>query len=384
VTIESQKIVDVDRFNVISTAGVRVIDLGNGAIIPGLVNAHTHLEFSDLESPLGQPGINFTDWIRLVVSSRSETSDRQTKTDAIAKGLSESFRAGVWAIGEIATSPFRIDDYISKHDRQALLLLFEQLGQDVSILPQREAALTLFLDQQTDDDRERLFGASPHAPYSVHPKLLEQICRQAIAANRPLAMHVAETQAERELLEQQTGDFVSLLQDFGAWNPNSFGTGNSIADILTVLSRAPRSLIIHGNYLTDMELDLIADRSDRMSIVYCPRTHHYFGHPDYPIEAMLERGILVGIGTDSRASNPDLDLFLELKHVAREFRQLDPHAILEMGTLNGAKALGISRRQGSLTVGKQAAMSFVSDPSGFDESPFDWMFSDGSTCTPIE
>ena len=383
VTVCQNKIVAVDPFD--SAKATRVVDLGNGAIIPGLVNAHTHLEFSDLESPLGVPGIGFTDWIRLVVSGRNETSQRQSKTAAIEQGLKESIGAGVWTIGEIATSPFRLGDYRTAHEQQTIMMFLEQLGQSESTLPAQQESLAEFLGQQSETDPSRLFGASPHAPYSVQPGLLRQICRQSIAKNRPVAMHLAETLAERELLESQTGEFVSLLQDFGAWNPESFRSDFSIAEIIASLSQASRSLVIHGDYLNDSELDLNALHADRMSVVYCPRTHAFFGHENYPLESLLKRGIRIAVGTDSRASNPDLNLFDELKHVANTFGRLDRSLILEMGTLGGANALGLERDLGSLSVGKRAAMSFVSDTGeSSGDSPFEWMFSPNTRCRPID
>lgn len=368
-----------------------LVDLGDGAIIPGLVNAHTHLEFSDLKSPLGQPGINFTDWIRLIVAQRTQ-SNREfdsnsmvtKKAAAIADGMEQSFESGVWTIGEISTLPFLPGDLASR--RHMLLICFlEQLGQDESLLDQKQNELaTFFANQSQTDAGNVMYGSSPHAPYSVSQRLLRQMCRQSTSAGRPVAMHLAETLVERELLEHRTGDFVQLLKDFGAWNAASFENGLSINDTIKVLATAPRSLIVHGNYLSDAEMETISANSSRMSIAYCPRTHHFFGHSDYPLEPLLRRGINVCLGTDSRASNPDLDLFKDAKHVARSFSQLDPAILLKMATLNGAIALDAGQASGSLSAGKRPALNFVTHPnSGLEESPLDWMFDIESNCSPL-
>ena len=396
VVVDGRKILSISSFtnalDWVSDANCQVVEMGDGAIIPGLVNAHTHLEFSDLEQPLGQPGINFTDWIRLIVAQRNEsnqssdsTGDSSRKKAAINRGIDESFDSGVWAIGEIATMPFELKDYQNRRHNMLLMCFLEQMGFDESLFPEKEHDLAAFLTQATDVDSETVqFGASPHAPYSVGPGLLRQICRQSTAAGRPVAMHLAETLVERELLERQTGEFVRLLQDFGVWDPDSFAKGFSVQGSLNVIAGAPLSMVVHGNYLSGSELDFIAAKSARMAIAYCPRTHQYFGHADYPLEKMLKRRINVCLGTDSRASNPDLDLFAEAKHVANTFSEVDPRLILEMATLNGATALGVSGDYGSLTAGKKPALCFVTHPdSGFGKSPYDWLFADESKCSPL-
>ena len=229
-------------------------------------------------------------------------------------------------------------------------------------------------------------GISPHAPYSVHPQLLDLIGERAKEYKVPLAMHLAETTAERDLLEHRTGPFVDLLQDFGIWDESSFHPTRSILDYLTTLANASRSLVIHGNYLNDHEIDFVASVADKMSIVYCPRTHHYFNHAEYPLETLLRAGICVAVGTDSRASNPDLNLFEELKFISQSFPTISAHDILRLGTVNGATALGIDRYRGSISVGKRAALSFLPCPTGIsaDADPFEWMFDDAVSCLPLD
>ena len=396
VIVDENEILTVGQFSTaqktVSMNQAQILDLGDGAIIPGLVNAHTHLEFSDLEQPLGQPGISFTDWIRKIVGRRNESNQEsdlggQTnkKSRAIKLGIEESRASGVWAIGEISTLPYQRSQYQGLRSNMTMLCFLEQLGRDETTFNQKRIELEKFLQQPSPTDNTAVhFGCSPHAPYSVAPGLLNQMCRQSVAAGRPVAMHLAETLIERELIEHQTGEFVALLQDYGVWNPDSFNNGLSIAETIEVLASAPRSLIVHGNYLSDTELDIVAGNSDRQSIVFCPRTHDFFRHSVYPLEKMLERNINVCLGTDSRASNPDLDLFKEAKHVASSFSQLDPKLIFKMATLGGAIALGINHSHGNLAVGKTLALSFVSHPNAAtDQSPFEWMFDIKSTCTPL-
>jgi cytosine/adenosine deaminase-related metal-dependent hydrolase len=167
-------------------------------------------------------------------------------------------------------------------------------------------------------------------------------------------MHVAESTEELQLLRDGTGPFQELLNERSMWDVEAIPRGSRPLDYLRILSIAPRALVIHGNYLDAEEHAFLAANVDRMSLVYCPRTHAYFKHPTYALPLLLERGVRVALGTDSRASNPDLDLFAEMRHVATSFSHIDPQTVLRMGTLAGAEALGRDAEVGSITPGKFA------------------------------
>ena len=353
-------------------SGIR--DLGDVALVPGLINSHAHLEFSDLRKPLGNPGIPFTDWIRLVVGSRTARST--PKSEAIRIGLRESFDSGTWVVGEIATSPLNIDDYEPLASSHLIQIFLEQLGRDEATFADKRKTLDAIL-------RNPIGHTSPHAPYSTHPDLVKQICDQASAVGRTVAMHLAETEAEIELLENQSGPFVKLLQELGVWDPTTFNPRTTIFEFLTKLSAAPRALVIHGNYLTSKELDLIASNRGRMSVVYCPRTHDFFRHASYPLDRINERNIRVVVGTDSRASNPDLALWQELVVIAQKHPSVEWNAVLKMATLDAALALGIESQYGSIEVGKKAALSLVKN-TGSSTNPIEsWIFDANSRCVPV-
>ena len=365
----------------------RTIDLGNVAIVPGMVNAHTHLEFSQLEQPLGQPGIKFTDWVRLVVGQRSD-ADPSTKHHSIVAGIQESFQAGVWAVGDIATDPVGEESYlVDQHKTPVHTTVFlEQLGRKAELLEQQRSQLDVHLLKNGLVPVSFTCGASPHATYSVTWALHDQICAAAKTHNSLVAMHVAETLAERQLCDSLTGDFVDLLQGFNAWDPKTFVPRRSIKGFLGRLSQAPRSLVVHGNYLDSDELDLV-QRNKNMSIVFCPRTHQFFQHTPYPLQEMLDRGINVAVGTDSRASNPDLNLFADLQLIAVDFPELSAMDVLKLGTQNGALALGREDELGTLAVGKQAAISYVSNedfntPQAVAKVD-KWLFDSKSRCAPV-
>ena len=345
-------------------------DLGHVAIVPGLVNAHTHLEFSRLPKPIPTTG-RFTDWIRSVVKYRREHPD--IVAEAIRAGIEESLRCGTTLIGDIATTGWSMDDYLGGDFsgvvfQELLGLTDERVASQLEVARRTVAAEFQKVDpyrrtphpnplpskaRGEGTGKETRFastlnpqpstlnpsiGLSPHAPYSVHPELLREAIALARRSSLPVAMHLAETEAELELLADGTGEFRELLTEFGLWREGLFGGGTRPMQYLTVLAESPAALIVHGNYLDDEELRFLAVRP-HMTLIYCPRTHAAFGHREHPWRRLREWGGSVAIGTDSRASNPDLSVFAELQFLAERHPDVSHLELLELATTNGRHAL---------------------------------------------
>jgi aminodeoxyfutalosine deaminase len=335
----------------------RVEDLGSVAILPGFVNAHTHLEFSDLDGPIGRPGMRLVDWLGSVIRHRAGASDKspQAKIAAIARGLQECLRQGVTTIGEITQPGMAREAYLAWPVGGTIFLEM--------IAPRADRFETALqaAEQHVHSIGQWHPGYSPHAPYTVHPELLSRIVGLAAQRGLPLAMHLAESSEEIEFLRDGRGPFRDLLESRGVWDPAARPPGGRPMAELHQLARAPRALVIHGNYLDDEEIAFLGSQP-RMTAVYCPRTHAWFGHAAYPLEKLLAAGVNVALGTDSRASSPDLSLLAEMRHVAREFPALRRAAILELGTLGGARALGLDSQFGTLEAGKRANLAAVAMP----------------------
>ncbi len=139
------------------------------------------------------------------------------------------------------------------------------------------------------------------------------------------------------------------------------------------MSKVSRSIVIHGNYLDDEEIRCLAAYRDRMSVVYCPRTHAYFRHERYPLAGMLDVGVRVALGTDSRASNPDLDLRQEMRYVI-DHHGVVPSDALKMGTLEGARALGQMNRRGTIANEKFADLAIIQLPNRSATDPHELLF----------
>jgi cytosine/adenosine deaminase-related metal-dependent hydrolase len=307
-------------------------DLGDVALLPGLVNAHTHLEFSDCRQPIGAPGTTLPEWIGQVIAARSETT-AEGKQAAIEQGMCESRAAGVRLIGEITTPPCQ---YPTEPDDPQRVCFAEVLGLSSQRGEDRFGAAMTF----TGDDRSA--GWSPHAPYSTSLALIDACIEQSRKQSRPLAMHVAESPAERELLTSASGPFADTLQKLEVWRDGLFPWGaDPLLQLIQRLSLAPRALLVHGNDLRATEIEQIA-RNPQLTVVYCPRTHAFFGYQKHPVAELLKAHVRVALGTDSRASNPDLNLWREVQFLLRQRSDLPGQDVIRMATLNGADALGRS------------------------------------------
>ncbi len=313
-----------------------VIDLGDVAILPGLVNAHTHLEFSSMETPIGDPGMALHDWIGLV--QRSRTDAAADPAVAIERGLQECHRSGVRLVGEISTTPW--PTLVPAEPMSVeIVSMAEVLGLSLPRQTERLALARRHLETAAIPGRLSP-GISPHAPYSTTPQTIEACAALSRDARCPLAMHVAESPHERELLEHGTGPLAEALRQMEVWQDGIFPWGHQpLKRLLRTLATADRTLLVHGNHLDDDEIDFIATQP-QMSVVYCPRTHAFFGQPEHPVGRMIQRGARVALGTDSRASNPDLALWNEVVWLGQHRPDLEPIKAIEMATKNGADALG--------------------------------------------
>lgn len=330
-------------------------DLGDVAILPGLVNVHAHLEFSLIEQPL-QPARPFPDWIRSLMAYRQQTfgADSAAKLAAFQAGWCESAASGTMLLGEIATESWSASGFAGMGPR--VVPFRELIGLQPETIARQMDVAEAFLNGRIGNPTD---GLSPHAPYSVAPELLRRVVDLARRHTVPLAMHVAETSAELELLSSGTGELVEMLREFGAWPDEGLPTGRRPLDVLRVLADAPRALIVHGNYLSDDEQSFLASRPN-LTVVYCPRTHAFFDHEPHPWRRLMAQGANVALGTDGRGSNPDLSLWQELVFLRGQFADVSPRTLLELGTLAGARALGLDHDCGSLTPGKRADLAVAS------------------------
>jgi cytosine/adenosine deaminase-related metal-dependent hydrolase len=350
---------DADRIVAVEPHGTRRadLDLGDCAIIPGLVNAHTHLDLTGLRGQAPYHG-DFTAWLRAVIHHRLARTAEQVEADVRA-GLAESVRAGVTLLADVSAGGVSWPVLAGAPVRSVVFR--ELLGLPADRAQQAAADAQRWLADRADSAAP-CAGLSPHAPYSVRHELF--LASGLLAGSRrvPLSVHLAETTAELELLQRQEGPFVPFLQVLGVWDAD--GLVRSVQQVIDYLDQRVPLLLAHGNYLPDSICI-----PPRATVVYCPRTHAFFGHPEHPFRSLLARGVRVALGTDSLASNPDLDLLAEARFLHARFPDLPGGTLLHLATLAGAEALGLQEVTGSLEPGKSADLVVLPLPAGAAGDP---------------
>ncbi len=341
--------------------------LGSVALLPGLVNAHTHLELSWLRDRV-PPANAFTSWVKQLIIARRGTVERPDDPvvlEAATLAAREALETGTTAIGDISNSLASVGVLaaVGLHG----LVFHELLGfkETSGALIERTAAQRASA-RELGGPRVRV-SLAPHAPYSVSRELFQAV-RGAVSASADpwMSVHVGESVEELELLARGTGEWERMLRLIGAWRedwvPPRTGPVEYLDDLGVIDGR---TLIVHGVQLAEESLALIRERG--ATIVTCPRSNQWVGVGVPPIERFYRAGVPVAVGTDSLASVEDLNLFSELKVMRWLAASVPARDLLESATLTGARALGLDPELGSLTPGKRAEIVQVDVPSDIDD-----------------
>jgi cytosine/adenosine deaminase-related metal-dependent hydrolase len=345
------------------------IDFGQAAILPGLVNAHTHLDLSDMRGQ-ARPRPDFIGWLREVIAHRRDRRPEHIRADVKTAAV-ECLKSGTTLIGDIAGQGTSHAVLAEMECRS--VVFFELLGLTSERAHRAWTSAESWLAAAKETGKPTRPGLSPHAPYSVSQSLFER----AAQAHVPIAIHLAESPAEQDLLERRDGLFVDFLKELEVWAPDELVAG--WAALIRLFERCDHVLWIHANYL-DPTMPIPLGHT----VVYCPRTHAAFGHGPHPFREFLRAGVRVALGTDSLASNPDLDLLAEARFVHRNHPDLAGDIVLRMATLSGAEALGFGEETGSLTPGKSADLIVVPLPDKQAAEPHELLFqSEYSACSVL-
>ena len=352
-----------DRIAAVEPWGDRTpdVDLGNTAVLPGLVNAHTHLDLTGLRGRC-PPTADFTAWLRQVIAHRRAASPKQIQTD-IRAGLAEALRFGTTLVGDISGDGASWDVLQAAPVRAVVFR--EMLGLTSARADQAWADTLEWLHSHsaTADCRP---GLSPHAPYSVRVSLLQAAAQLARQRRLPVAIHVAESPDELSLLQGRSGPFLSFLTELGVWDPD--GLIDNYQSLLEMFRDVPHVAFIHANYLVLGAVEASARAALR---VVCPRTRSAFGFFGGPLSEGLPESLAsrVALGTDSLASSPDLDVLAEARFLHRQYPEIPGATLLRLATLSGAEILGWQDETGSLTPGKSADLAAVALPEDETADP---------------
>jgi aminodeoxyfutalosine deaminase len=362
--------------------GAQSIDLGHVAVMPGLVNAHTHLELSYLRGEIA-PGDTFVTWVRALLAARRQHADPAAPeiVDAVDRAISECVAFGTAVVADVTNSLVTFDRLA--RSPLAAIVFYELIRFNAPEPEEFVEAASRRLEGLVPTERVRPALAA-HAPYSVAPLVFRAIRR---AADRhpfePCSVHLAESAEEVEFVRSGTGPWRALLEDLGAWDPDWVppgGTPVAFLDDNGFLKR--RVLAVHAVQATSADLGRLADQ--RVTVVTCPRSNRYTGAGVPPVAAFYESGVDVAIGTDSLASCPDLNVFSELAALRAIAPDVPASSLLDSATRAGARALALDADYGTIEAGKRARLLAVSLPprvadveeylvSGIDPGQLRWI-----------
>ena len=330
------------------------VDLGEVVLLPGLVNAHCHLDYTHMAGHFPPPR-HFTDWLKLITSTKAGW-DLADYTASWQAGAEMLLRTGTTSVGDIEavpqllprvweSTPLRVFSFLEMigitSRRPPLMVLREALDKLDALAPHGSR-----------------LGLSPHAPYSTVPELLRLTAEAARRRRAAVTVHLAESAAEFEMFVQGAGDMFTWLQRSGR-DMSDCGRVSPVQHLHRCGLLQRGLLAVHVNYLARGDAALLSQH--QASVVHCPRSHQYFRHEPFPLRRLARAGVNLCLGTDSLATvlkkrhQPvELNLFEEMRALAQAAPALAPRTILRMVTINGARALGQQGRLGELRPGAWA------------------------------
>lgn len=337
---------------------LEIIDLGDAAALPGLVNAHTHLELSWMRNQV-PPSRSMPDWASQLIARRRAVADEPV--GPIEDSVRDLRAAGTSLVGDV-TNTLAAYDVLARSALSAAIF-HELLGFNAADPDRVVADAHARGSGLTPRARLRL-SLAPHAPYSVSPALFRAIGRAL--GDRPMSVHLGESTDELQFLREGTGAWREILGRLGVWNDRWQPPGCGPVEYLDRLGLVnPRLLAVHGTHFDEGELARLA--SAGATLVTCPRSNRWTGAGTPPIERFYASGVRVAIGTDSLASVEDLNLFAEAAAVRRLAPGVPASRILASATIHGAAALGFENEYGSIEPGKRADLIAVRTPHGVED-----------------
>lgn len=352
-----------------------VRDFGASAIIPGLINTHSHLELTAMRGFLENEETDFFAWLKKLTFARLERMTAADLNVSAAWGACEAARAGVTCVADASDAAFESMNSLREVGLRGIVYQ-ESFGPDPRLAKENFEKLKAKVARLRE--RETLLvkcGVSPHAPYSVCAAQLEMIADFAMTEGLPLMMHAAETAMEASLLREGQGPFAVGLETRGIeWCAPGVSTIQYLND-LGVLQTHP--LLAHCIHVDEADLETL--KQTETHVAHCPKSNAKLSHGRAPFGQMIERRIAVGLGSDSVASNNTCDLLEEARFAlllarakssavsgdtaesgAQGNRRLSADEAIHTATLGGARALGLEGQIGELRKGLQADFAVVS------------------------
>lgn len=330
-----------------------VTDLGERVLLPGLINAHCHLDYTMMRRAI-LPQTSFAEWIRRINAlKRSFTA--ADYLESIRNGFAELIRWGTTSVFNIESFPELIPELGPPPIRTwwfyELIDIRSRLASDELV-----AGALSFFDGRSDWLGG--FGLSPHAPFTASPELfrLAQACHSK--TGMPLTTHLAESAEEWQMFASASGHLHDFLKSLGR-DMKDCGETTPMRWFLQAGLDPRRWLLVHANEVADSDLHLMGNHLSGMYIVHCPLSHSYFRHRPFRASELASHGVTLCLGTDSLASTSSLCLFSEMRQFANQHPEFSPAAVLKMVTVHPAEAIGEEQRIGQISPGAYADLIAV-------------------------
>jgi cytosine/adenosine deaminase-related metal-dependent hydrolase len=324
------------------------VDLGDVIVLPGLVNAHCHLDYTDMAGKIPPPKA-FNDWIAAILAFKADWSYSDYARSWL-RGAQQLLRNGTTTVADIEAMPDLLPEVWETTPLRVISFL-EMTGIKSGRPPKEILRETVAKIESLKHPRHRA-ALSPHAPYSTRGELLRLTAGISRRRKIPASIHVAESIQEFEMFRDAKGKMYQWLARNGRDNSDC-GLGSPVAHLARNQLLGDNVLAVHVNYLARGDATLLA--KNRTHVVHCPRSHDYFRHRTFERERLAKAGVNLCLGTDSLATTrksgkpkPELDMFAEMRTLADDDKSISPGEILAMATVNGARALGLRGKIGEL------------------------------------
>jgi aminodeoxyfutalosine deaminase len=382
VAISDNQIIDIGKFPEVSAQhpGKTIVDLGEQALLPGLINAHCHLDYTCLRGKIS-PRKSFADWIRVINAKKAKLS-REDYLASINEGFGEAKRFGTTTIANLTAFP----ELISQIQAPVRTWWFAELI-DVRSPERADEIVDLAIESLKLAPN---WGLAPHAPFTASRDLYRR-CEQVGRREKVLlTTHLAESREEMEMFRHGLGPLYEFMKSIGR-PMDDCGQETPLEKFVGRLGGASlpaQWIVAHLNELAESDLKLLKELTNKFHIVHSPRSHDYFGHSRFPFEKLCALGFNICLGTDSLASNESLSLFAEMRAFQRGEPGISPEKVLEMATVNAALALTESRHYGKIGRVRQGFRAdLIAVPCSRDrdlfeqvmafDGPVDWMLLNG-------
>jgi cytosine/adenosine deaminase-related metal-dependent hydrolase len=350
VAVKGNTIIGVgDKEDLKTGDGGRIIDHGDVAILPALVNTHTHLELSLLEKKT-KTGVNFMCWLRSLLEERDKLDEEDFKA-GILRGLQKSHENGTGLLADISTTGLSAD-YLQKVFIKSIVFI-EALGFHSKKVPHYFEKLKTIFNRLKNNEHLHI-GLAPHSSYTVSPELFKKVHTLSLGGFPVVSIHVAESQEETEFLRGK-GPIYDLLRERQSWNGDWVPPEKSPVQYLDGLGLlTPYTLCIHVVQISNSDIEVLVKTKSKVCLCPCSNDKLAVGSP--PVERLVRRGLQIALGTDSLASNDDLSVLREMAAIKGIAPSIPPAEIIKMGTINGAIALDMGEQLGSIEKGKEGLL----------------------------